>query len=157
MRITLIQVDKTDENWLREGISKYETRLKHYIGFETITVSLPGKFRTRSENEQKIEEEKLLLPQLEKIDYLILLDENGKQHSSVEFADFLGKRMNESRKHIGFLIGGPFGFSDNIKKKANYTLGLSNMTFSHQMVRLFFVEQIYRAFTIQRGEKYHHP
>ena len=149
-------MDKTDESWLKEGILKYEGRIKHYLGFETVTVSLPSKFRNRSENEQKAEEEKLLLPHLDKIDYLILLDEGGKQLNSVEFADFLGKRMNESRKNIGFLIGGPYGFSDAIKQKAHYKLGLSSMTFSHQMVRLFFVEQLYRAFTIQKGEKYHH-
>jgi 23S rRNA (pseudouridine1915-N3)-methyltransferase len=106
--------------------------------------------------EQKLEETKLILQQIQNDDFLILLDENGKEMNSIEFSDFILKQQNRSTKRIIFIIGGPFGFDTKLYDRANYILSLSKMTFSHQMIRLFFVEQLYRAFTILKGEKYHH-
>lgn len=156
MRIVLLQIDKTQDSYLAEGIEIYNRRLKNYTSFEMITIHVPKQVRQRTLAEQKTEEAKLILNQLSSEDQLVLLDERGKELGSVEFSKFISQKQNASTKRLIFLIGGPFGFDQKIYDRANYKLSLSKMTFSHQMVRLFFVEQLYRAFTILKGEKYHH-
>lgn len=155
MKFRLIVVGKTDEEFISEGIDKYIKRIKHYAPFEIITIpDLKQGYKLNVEK-QKEEEGKLILQKSEN-DYLILLDENGKEMSSEEFAGFLQKKMNAGIQSISFVVGGPFGFSKEVYSQAKEKLSLSRMTFSHQMVRLFFVEQLYRGFTIIKGEKYHH-
>jgi 23S rRNA (pseudouridine1915-N3)-methyltransferase len=117
---------------------------------------VPKNVRLKTEKEQKTEEAKLILNELKAGDHLVFLDEKGKQMSSMEFAQFMNQKQNSGIKRLVFLIGGPFGFDQKIYERANFKLGLSQMTFSHQMVRLFFLEQLYRAYTILGGEKYHH-
>jgi 23S rRNA (pseudouridine1915-N3)-methyltransferase len=156
MRILLLQVDKTQDRYLTEGIEIYVKRLKNYVQFETVTINVPKPVRQRSFAEQKKEESRLIFEQILKEDLLVLLDEKGKEFSSVEFSNFLSQKQNASTKRLIFLIGGPFGFDDSVYGRANFKLSLSKMTFSHQMVRLFFVEQLYRAYSILKGEKYHH-
>jgi 23S rRNA (pseudouridine1915-N3)-methyltransferase len=155
MHIKLILNGKTDESYLSEGISIYEKRLKHYCSFEQII--LPSIKGGKLDAEQiKEKEAELILKQIKNKDYVILLDEKGKQLSSIEFAKFISKQQLESVKTLVFIVGGPFGFSKSIYNRANYLLSLSKMTFSHQIIRLLFIEQLYRAFTIIKGEKYHH-
>lgn len=156
MKVTLLQIDKTTENYLNEGIAIYQKRLKNYIAFEIITINVPKAVRMRPEAEQKSEEAKLILKQLKENDFLVILDEGGNLLNSVDFSSFLNKKTLQNVKNLIFLIGGPYGFDKSIYVRANYKLSLSPMTFSHQMVRLFFTEQLYRAFTIIKGEKYHH-
>ncbi|HQQ93727.1 MAG TPA: 23S rRNA (pseudouridine(1915)-N(3))-methyltransferase RlmH [Bacteroidia bacterium] len=156
MKILLIQIDKTQDAYLDEGIAVYSKRLKNYTAFETITLSIPKSIRQKTIPEQKKEESRLLMQNLNKDDEVVLLDERGQAFSSEEFAAFLGKRQNASVKRLVFIIGGPFGFDDLMYKQARWKISLSRMTFSHQMVRLFFCEQLYRGFTILKGEKYHH-
>lgn len=156
MTITFIQIDKTQDSYLNEGVNIYLKRLKNYCALEVITINVPKNVRQRSEKEQKTEEGKLILSEIKPADQLILLDEKGKQMSSVEFSIFINQKQNSGIKRLVFLIGGPFGFDQKVYERANFKLGLSQMTFSHQMVRLFFVEQLYRAYTILGGEKYHH-
>lgn len=156
MKILLLQVDKTQESYLTEGIDIYARRLANYTSFEMLTISVPKNVRQRSFAEQKTEEAKLILKQLQPDDQLVLLDERGKELGSVEFSKFIAQKQNASVKRLVFLIGGPFGFGQELYDRANSKLSLSKMTFSHQMVRLFFLEQLYRAFTILKGEKYHH-
>ncbi len=156
MKITLIQIDKTQDAYLSEGVDVYTSRLKNYTAFDTVTINVPKNVRLRSINEQKTEEAKLIFNHISAEDFLILLDENGKEFTSVEFSKFISQKQNASIKRLIFCIGGPFGFDDSIYKRANNKISLSQMTFSHQMVRLFFAEQLYRAYTILKGEKYHH-
>jgi len=156
MKVTLLQIDKTTENYLNEGIAIYLKRLKNYTAFEISTINVPKAVRMRPEAEQKSEEAKLILKQLKESDHLVILDEEGNLLNSVDFSQFLTKKSLQNVKSLVFLIGGPYGFDEIIYKRANYKLSLSPMTFSHQMVRLFFVEQLYRAYTIMKGEKYHH-
>ena len=156
MRISLVQIDKTQENYLAEGVENYIKRLKNYCHFDVHTISVPKPIRQKTVKEQKIEEAKLILNYLTNEDVLVLLDEKGKELSSVGFSQFISQKQNASVKRLIFLIGGPFGFDEKIYTRANSQLSFSKMTFSHQMIRLFFVEQLYRAFTILKGEKYHH-
>lgn len=156
MKITFLQIDKTQENYLEQGIDQYLKRLKNYTHFEIQTIQVPKNVRQRSFNEQKLEEAKLILNTINNEDFLVILDEHGKEYNSVEFSKFILQKQNASTKHLVFLIGGPFGFDEAIYKRANSKISFSQMTFSHQMIRLFFVEQLYRAFTILKGEKYHH-
>lgn len=156
MKVLLLQVDKTQDSYLAEGIEIYTKRLRNYTDFKMVTISVPKAVRQRSQNEQKLEEAKLILSELAADDQLVLLDEKGKEYTSPDFAKFMAAKQNASVKRLVFLIGGPFGFDDALYKRANFNLSLSQMTFSHQMVRLFFVEQLYRAYTILKGEKYHH-
>lgn len=156
MKVTLLQIDKTTENYLIEGIDIYLKRLKNYTALEVTTINVPKAVRMRPEAEQKREESKLILKTIKENDFLVLLDEGGKLLNSVDFSKFLDKKALENVKNLVFLIGGPYGFDPSIYERSNYKLSLSPMTFSHQMVRLFFVEQLYRAFTISKGEKYHH-
>lgn len=155
MKIKLIVIGKTDEKYLKEGIEKYIIRLKHYTKFQVVELKDVNVGKKANIVLQKEIEGKAILEKVEKNEKLILLDENGSQYSSVKFSNYLQKRMNAS-EDITFVIGGPFGFSDEIYARANDKLSLSKMTFSHQMVRLFFIEQIYRGFTILNSEKYHH-
>ncbi len=156
MKIDLVMIGKTDEKYLIEGIDKYLKRLKHYIPFKMITIPDIKKTKNLSEEQQKKLEGDQILSQLQPGDHLVLLDENGKDFNSVGFANFIEKKMIAGLKRIVFVIGGPYGFSDEVYDKANQKISLSHMTFSHQMVRLFFVEQIYRAMTILKNEPYHH-
>lgn len=156
MRIKLLMVGKTDHRGLQALIAEYQKRLEHYITFHAEVIPPPKNVRNRSVPEQKQKEGEVILSALNDVDTVILLDENGKSYSSVGFADQLQKYMNTGVRQIAFVIGGPFGFSEEVRKKAHGSISLSKMTFSHQMVRLIFVEQLYRAFTILRNESYHH-
>ncbi|MCB9361066.1 MAG: 23S rRNA (pseudouridine(1915)-N(3))-methyltransferase RlmH [Flavobacteriales bacterium] len=155
MKIKLIVIGKTDESYLKEGIDKYLKRLRHYISFEMIVLNDVSVGKKTNIILQKDLEGKLILEKVNLNDYLVLLDENGEQYTSINFSKYIQKRMNAGNDLV-FVIGGPFGFSEEIYSRANAKLSLSKMTFSHQMIRLFFIEQTYRAFTILKGEKYHH-
>ena len=156
MKITFLVIGKTDEAYLREGIEKYLKRLKHYIAFQYLEIPDLKNVKHLSEEELKSKEAELIFKQLKPNDHLILLDENGEEFSSEAFAGFLNKKMLASVQNLVFVVGGPYGFHATIYKKAQAKISLSQMTFSHQMVRLFFTEQVYRAFTILKGEPYHH-
>ena len=156
MKIKLIVVGKTNAKYLLEGEREYENRLKHYTKFEEIIITDVKQSGKLSENELKKKESQLILDKLENIDHVILLDDKGKSYSSVKFANFLQQKMNSSLKSLVFVVGGAFGFSDEVYQRSNGKLSLSKMTFSHQMVRLIFKEQLYRGFSILRGERYHH-
>ena len=156
MTIKLIAIGKTDSQALLQLISEYENRLKHYVKFDLTIIPDIKNTKNLSETQQKEKEGELILKQLTNTDVLVLLDENGKQFSSVDFSSYLQKKMNAGLKQLVFVIGGPYGFSPEVYNKAQGKISLSKMTFSHQMVRLFIVEQVYRAFTILRNEPYHH-
>ncbi|MGA9651421.1 23S rRNA (pseudouridine(1915)-N(3))-methyltransferase RlmH [Pedobacter sp.] len=156
MKITLIAIGKTEDKYLIEGIDKYINRLKHYINFSFLAIPDVKNVKNLSEAQQKAKEAELLHKQINNGDVVILLDEKGKKYSSVEFSNYLNKQMVGSVQHVIFIIGGPYGFDDTIYKRANGLISLSDMTFSHQMIRLFFVEQLYRGFSILKGEPYHH-
>ena len=156
MKILLLVIGKTDEDYLITGIKKYVGRLGHYVSFEMKEIPDIRNRKTLSEEQQKKSESFLLLSQFQSGDYVVLLDENGKQFTSVGFSENIEKLMASGNKRIVFVIGGPYGFSQEVYAKANAKMSLSPMTFSHQMVRLIFVEQLYRAFTILKGEPYHH-
>jgi 23S rRNA (pseudouridine1915-N3)-methyltransferase len=151
----LIAIGKTDEAFLVEGIEKYLKRLKHYVSFEIMVLNDVKTGKKLNIELQKEQEGRAILEKVQSNETLILLDENGKEFTSVGFANFLQKKLNAGNNLI-FVIGGPFGFSTEVYQRADAQLALSKLTFSHQMVRLFFVEQLYRAFTIIKGEKYHH-
>jgi 23S rRNA (pseudouridine1915-N3)-methyltransferase len=155
MRITLIQIGKTRSACLLEGISEYHKRIKHYINFDEITIPDLKNSKNLSFPEIRKKEGELVVQHFERSAYLVLLDERGRQTSSEEFADFIQKNMNSGRD-IVLLIGGAYGFSEDVYTRANDKIALSKMTFSHQMVRLIFAEQLYRAMTIVKGEPYHH-
>lgn len=156
MTIKLLAIGKTDSKELQAMIATYENRLRHYIKFELEIIPDIENSKNLSENRQKEKEGKQILKKLTATDVLILLDEKGKQYSSVIFSEYLQKKMNSGIKQLVFVIGGPYGFSEEVYQKAQGKISLSSMTFSHQMVRLFFVEQLYRAFTILKNEPYHH-
>jgi len=156
MNICFIQVEKTQESYLNEGISIYIKRLKNYCSLEVVTINVPKTIRQKSEKEQKSAEGELILKHCKAGDHLVLLDEKGKQPDSSGFSQFISKLQLSGKKRVLFVVGGPYGFSDEVYKQANDKLALSYMTFSHQMVRLFFLEQLYRGFSILAGEKYHH-
>ncbi|WP_349664078.1 23S rRNA (pseudouridine(1915)-N(3))-methyltransferase RlmH [Cellulophaga lytica] len=156
MTIKLLAIGKTDNKNLQALIAEYEKRLGHYIKFNLDIIPDIKNVKNLSEAQQKEKEGELILKKLSPTDVLILLDENGKQFTSLDFSDYLQKKMNAGIKQLVFVIGGPYGFSDTIYATAKGKISLSKMTFSHQMVRLFVVEQIYRGFTILRNEPYHH-
>ncbi|MGF1925635.1 MAG: 23S rRNA (pseudouridine(1915)-N(3))-methyltransferase RlmH, partial [Bacteroidia bacterium] len=147
---------KTEDKYLIEGIEKYLGRLKHYINFNLLIIPDVKNTKNLSEAQQKSKEAELIFKQISTSDVIVLMDEKGKKYSSVSFANYLNKQMIGSVQHLVFIIGGPYGFDEGIYNRANATISLSDMTFSHQMVRLFFVEQLYRAFTILKNEPYHH-
>lgn len=156
MKICLWVIGKTDADYIQTGIQEYEKRLRRYIGYEMKVLPDVKNTKHMSEAIQKEKEGALLLEQLLPTDEVILLDERGKQYASTEFSAFLAQKMLSGVKRVVFVIGGPYGFSEEIYRRANALVSLSRMTFSHQMVRLIFVEQIYRAMTIMKGEPYHH-
>lgn len=156
MNIRLLAIGKTDDKTLSTLFSQYEKRLSHYVKFDFEALPDIKNAKNLSETLQKEKEGDLLLSKISAQDFLVLLDENGKQFSSVAFADTLQKHMNSGIKTLVFVIGGPYGFSPSVYARAQNKVSLSAMTFSHQMVRVFFVEQLYRAFTILRNEPYHH-
>lgn len=156
MTIKLVCIGKTDKEELEALINIYSNRLQHYIKFEIEIIPDLKKTKNLDENQQKSKEGELILSGVQNSDFMILLDENGKQFSSESFSEYIQKRMNTGLKRLIFVIGGPYGFSEEIYKRANSKISLSKMTFSHQMVRLFFTEQLYRAFTILKNEPYHH-
>ncbi len=156
MKIQLLLSGKTRFPFIREGMEEYRRRLVHYADF--MIRELPDLKNSGSWPEQKVktEEGRAILKAIETGDYVVLMDERGKAISSVEFAGFLEKQQQGSSRRIVFVVGGPYGFSEEVYRRADLELSLSKMTFSHQLVRLLFLEQLYRAFTIIRGEPYHH-
>lgn len=156
MTIKLLAIGKTDNKQLQQLIDEYTKRLGFYIGFDLDIIPDLKKVKNLSEDQQKQKEGELILNKLKPTDILILLDENGKQFDSVGFSNYLQKHMNSGIKQVVFVIGGPYGFSPEVYAKAQGKISLSKMTFSHQMVRLFVIEQLYRGFTILRNEPYHH-
>ena len=156
MNIKLLAIGKTDNKNLQVLIDDYTKRLSFYIKFELEIIPDIKNVKNLSESQQKEKEGELILSKLSATDQLILLDENGKNFSSVGFSEELQKKMTSGVKTLVFVIGGPYGFSEEVYKKAQGKISLSAMTFSHQMVRLFFIEQLYRGFTILRNEPYHH-
>lgn len=156
MEITLIVIGKTNAKYLIEGLDEYTRRLKHYITYNINILPDIKNTKNLTEEQQKETEGKLILNALKPGDYLVLLDERGKEFSSMQFSDYLQRKMNSGLRRLVFVVGGPYGFSKDVYNKADEKLSLSKMTFSHEMIRLFFTEQIYRAMTIIRGEPYHH-
>ena len=156
MKFTLLTVGKTDKKWIQDGIDIYMSRLKHYIPFSIVEIPELKNTSSLSKEQIKQKEAEFILKYLKNDDDLILLDENGKEYKSIEFSKFVSDKMNFANKNIVFLIGGAFGFAQNIYNRASGKISLSRMTFSHQMIRVIFIEQLYRAFTIIKGEPYHH-
>lgn len=156
MKITLILVGKTDDPYIEKGMSKYLKRLKHYVNFETkIIPALKNTKKMSTEIQKKLEGEKII-QMLPDNPMVVVLDEKGKQLTSAEFSKTLENKMSTGIRNVIFVIGGPYGFSEEVYNKANEEVSLSKMTFPHQLVRLIFMEQLYRAFTIIRNESYHH-
>ena len=156
MKVVLLVIGKTEEKYLLEGISIYEKRLKHYLPFELLVIPALKNNKNNTVEKQKEMEGNLFLASLTQKDHLILLDEKGKEVTSPGFANYLQQNMNNGIKRLIFVVGGPYGFSSELIKRSNGMISLSKLTFSHQMVRLFFVEQLYRAMTILKNEPYHH-
>ena len=156
MKIKLLAIGKTDDSALISLISRYQDRLQHYVSFDLDILPDLKQVKNMSESEQKIKEGSLIQKQLKPGDFVCLLDEKGREFNSVDFSKYLQKRMNSGLKRLVFIIGGPYGFSEEIYKIAQGKISMSQMTFSHQMIRLFAVEQIYRGFTILKNEPYHH-
>ena len=156
MKITLLTVGKTDKDWVRQGLDIYVSRLKHYVPFSIIEIPELKNVSSLSKEQIKTREGELILKNIRNTDDVILLDEHGKEYSSMELAGVIRDKMTYGCRDIVYVIGGAYGFSDAVYARANSKLSLSRMTFSHQMVRAIFAEQIYRAFTIMKGEPYHH-
>lgn len=156
MKALLLVVGKTDEPFVVEGISKYVNRIAKYMTFEIDVIPDLKNTKNMQQLQQKEKEGDLILKKLNPSDFVVLLDEKGKMHSSVEFANWLNSIFISSYKRLVFVIGGPYGFSSEVYSRGNAKLSISKMTFSHQMIRLIFTEQFYRAHTILKGEPYHH-
>lgn len=156
MTITLLTVGKTDKDWVKQGIDIYATRMKHYFPFSIVEIPELKNASSLSEDQIKTKEGEFILKNIKPAEDVILLDERGREFTSVEFAKVLQDKISYIGKDIVFIIGGAYGFSDAVRQRANSKISLSKMTFSHQMVRAIFVEQLYRAFTIMKGEPYHH-
>lgn len=156
MKITFITVGKTEDAYLKDGIEKYVKRLKHYTKLEMTDIPELKNTKALTEDQQKAKEAELILKKISPNDHVILLDENGIEFTSVQFANYINKRSVSSSANLIFIVGGPYGFDQSVYQRANDKISLSRMTFSHQMVRLFFVEQLYRAYSIIKGEPYHH-
>jgi 23S rRNA (pseudouridine1915-N3)-methyltransferase len=157
MKITFITVGKTEDAYLKDGIDKYVKRLKHYTKLTIIEIEELKNTKALTQEQQKAKEAELILKKLSPTDHIILLDEKGTGLSSMQFATYIDKKAIGSVTNLVFIVGGPYGFDPSLHQRCNDKISLSRMTFSHQMVRLFFVEQLYRAFTIIKGEPYHHP
>lgn len=156
MKICLLVIGKTDAAYIRTGIEEYEKRLTRYVPYEMKVLPDVKNSKNMPESLQKDKEGELILGQLQAGDVVVLLDEKGKQFTSTGFSGYLAQKMQCGIKRLVFVIGGPYGFAEDVYKRANDKLSLSKMTFSHQMVRMIFVEQVYRAMTIMNGEPYHH-
>jgi len=156
MKINLIAIGKTHKSFLIEGENEYLKRLRKYIQFEKIEIPDLKNAKKMTEAQIKEEEGRLILSKITGNGLVVLLDDKGKSHTSKQFANWMQDQMNRGYKHITFVIGGAYGFSDAVYQKANQKHSLSKMTFSHQMIRLFFIEQVYRGFTILNNEPYHH-
>lgn len=156
MKFCLLVVGKTASSFMSKGIEEYKSRVNRYVGFEIISISDLKSTRGLTEMQQKEKEGEVLLASLTSSDTVILLDEKGREYTSREFADFQASMMNRGVKRLVYVIGGPYGFSQKVYDRADGKISLSRMTFSHEMARLFFCEQLYRAMTILRGEPYHH-
>lgn len=156
MKLKLIFVGKTEDDYLIKGCSKYENRLKNYLPTEVIVIPALKNAKNLRFEQQKQKEGELILRQLENADFVVLMDEKGKEFRSVDFANFFQQKMNSGIKTLVLVIGGPYGFSSEVYARANQKVALSKMTFSHQMIRLLLLEQCYRAFSILRNEPYHH-
>ena len=155
MKTLLILVGKTTDRHFQAGIDDYAERIGHYMPFDLVIIPELRNTKSLSEEQQKSMEGELILKQIQPSDTVVLLDEHGREQRSIEFARWLGQKRNTARRLI-FIIGGPYGFSSAVYARANEQLSLSKMTFSHQMIRLVFTEQVYRACTIIKGEPYHH-
>lgn len=156
MKITLLTVGKTDKDWVKQGIDIYASRMKHYFPFSIVEIPELKNASSLSQEQIKTKEGELILKNIKPNDDVILLDERGREFSSMEFAKVLQDKISYTGKDIVFVIGGAYGFAEVVKQRSNSKISLSRMTFSHQMVRAIFVEQLYRAFTIMKGEPYHH-
>lgn len=156
MKISLLQIGKTNEKFISDGVDEYSGRIRKYSGFEIITIPDLKNTRNMPVTEQKLKESEKICRLLNSEDYVILLDEKGKAFSTIEFSEQLGRIFMLAKKRVVFVIGGPFGFSGEAYKREDLRLSLSRMTFSHQLVRLLFAEQLYRVLTIIKGDPYHH-
>ena len=156
MKINLIVISKTDQKYMQEGVQEYVKRLSRYIQFEMTEIPDLKNAKNLSTDEQKKKEGELILSKIEKGSEIILLDDKGKDYTSMQFSKLLQDKMNSGIKTLTFVVGGPYGFSDDVYAVAQSKFSLSKMTFSHQMVRLIFLEQLYRGFTILKNEPYHH-
>lgn len=156
MKITFLTVGKTDKDWVKRGLEIYTSRLKHYIPFSIIEIPELKNVSALTKDQIKLKEGELILKNIKPSDDVILLDEHGKEHTSMGFSSLIQKKMAQDGKDIVFVVGGAYGFCEQVYKRSNSKISLSQMTFSHQMVRVIFAEQIYRAFTIMKGEPYHH-
>lgn len=156
MKAVLLVVGKTTDRHFQAGIDDYTSRIGHYLPFQLEVIPELKATKSLSEAEQKEREGKLILASFQPGDYVVLLDEHGREHRSIEFAQWMQKKMLAGTKRLVFVVGGPYGFSPDVYARANEQISLSRMTFSHQMIRLIFVEQIYRAMSILAGEAYHH-
>lgn len=156
MKITLAVIGKTEAGFVRQGIEQYVKRLQHYVQFNIQYISDVKGTRNMSEAQQKVAEGRALLATLDSSDHVVLLDEHGTQRTSVDFSQWLQRRMASGSKRLVFVVGGAYGFSPEVYDRANEKMALSLMTFPHELVRLIFVEQLYRAFTILKHEPYHH-
>lgn len=156
MNIKLLVIGKTDSKELQSLMDNYMKRLSFYVKFDLEIIPDIKNVKNLSEAQQKQKEGELILSKVGPTDFLVLMDENGKQFTSMDFADELQKKMNSGIKTLVYVIGGPYGFSEEVYKSAKGKISLSKMTFSHQMIRLFMIEQLYRGFTILRNEPYHH-
>ena len=156
MNIKILMIGKTDNSIMKAIVDDYSKRLSMYINFSFEVINDIKNAKNLTEIQQKEKEGELILAKLKPSDHLILLDENGENFSSIGFSEFIQKKMNSGIKTLVLVIGGPYGFSESVYKKANGKIALSKMTFSHQMIRMIIVEQLYRAFTILNNEPYHH-
>ena len=156
MKITLLTIGKTEDKYLLEGLDIFLKRLKHYISFKILEIPELKGTKSLSRDQQKSKEAELIFKNIHSSDHVILLDEKGQEISSKQFSTFLNKKMVGGQQHLVFIVGGPYGFSEEIYLRSNEKISLSRMTYSHQMIRLLFTEQLYRAYTILKGEPYHH-
>ncbi|MDH6343617.1 23S rRNA (pseudouridine1915-N3)-methyltransferase [Parabacteroides sp. PFB2-12] len=156
MKVAFVVIGKTDSPYFSEAIREYQSRLGHYIPFEMQVLPDIKNVRNLSESQQKEKEGELILKALQPGDYLVLLDEKGKEFTSMQFAAYIEKKTHTVSRRLVFVVGGPYGFSESVYKAASEKISLSKMTFSHQMIRVIFLEQLYRAMTILNNEPYHH-
>jgi 23S rRNA (pseudouridine1915-N3)-methyltransferase len=156
MKIALLQIGKTNEKYISDGVDGYSCRIRKYLGFDIITIPDLKNTRNMPSQEQRLKESEKIYKLLNGDDYIVLLDEKGKEFSTIEFSKHLNKIFMLPKKRVVFVIGGPYGFSAEAYKKADLRMSLSRMTFSHQIVRLLFAEQLYRVLTVVNGDPYHH-